>query len=251
VSDSVLITGAAGSMGRALSAWLPAAVGVDRDEMDVCDLDEVIGVFGRVRPEWVYHLAAAKHAPEGELDPWDVTRTNIEGTRNVLLAAAAYGARVVVASTCKAADPETVYGASKLVAERMTLNAGQSVARFYNVRESCGNVFEKWRDLPFEEPIPWTHCWRYFISSEQAVGLLIACAYLPPGRYTVNPGKPEHMEDVARKLYPGRPLVQIPRRRGDRMSEPRCAVSEHRSSVGEGYERIVGEHDAVRMLVAA
>src|ERR1051326_1453551 len=121
MTERVLITGARGSLGVALAARLPGAVRTDRDDMDVRSLTQIWRVFDREQPTLVYHLAGAKHAPEGELDPWMVAETNIVGTRNILEAAGHVGGRVVTASTCKACDPETVYGASKLIAERMTL----------------------------------------------------------------------------------------------------------------------------------
>lgn len=111
---TVLITGAAGSLGRLLARELPDAVATDVDTMDVTDPAAVQAAMAEHRPALVYHLAGAKHAPEGELDPGYVTRVNAVGTFNVL-AAVPQGCRVILASTCKAADPETAYGASKLI----------------------------------------------------------------------------------------------------------------------------------------
>jgi FlaA1/EpsC-like NDP-sugar epimerase len=115
----------------------------------------------------IYHLAGAKHAPEGEQHPAMVARVNTIGTDNIVRAAC--GAKVILASTCKAGDPETAYGASKLIAERIVLNAGGVVVRFFNVRETAGNVFRLWEQIPFPQPIPYTDCWRYFISSTGAL----------------------------------------------------------------------------------
>ena len=130
---------------------------------------------------------------------------NVLGTRNVL-AHAPEGSHVVTASTCKACEPETAYGASKLVAERVTLNAGGSVARFYNVVESSGNVFEIWSELDPSEPLEVTPCRRYFISLAEAVSLVVWTAILPPARYGFDPG--QAAGDARRR---GRPLSR-PRR---------------------------------------
>lgn len=243
-----MITGMSGSLGTALAAKIDA-VGF---EGDIRDPSTVAHNMNKHRPDLIYHLAAAKHAPEGEVDPLMVTETNVRGTANILAAAASdlhAGTKVVVASTCKAADPETVYGASKLIAERLTLNAGQVIARFYNVPETCGNVFELWRNLPEDEPIPWTDCWRYFISSREAVNLLLKCADLPSGRYTVWPGESQHMRDVAALEYPDRRYVQVPRRIGDRYREPLHAASETTRLLGDGLYAI--ESAWHRELVAA
>ncbi len=229
----VLITGGAGSVGQALyyklrdttEVWL-TDLGDGPTGMDVLDRHLVESKFAVHRPEVVYHLAGAKHAPHGELDPWGVLRTNVEGTRNVLAAAAMVGARVVVASTCKACDPETAYGASKLLAERMTLNARQWVVRFHNIIETSGNVFTLWKGA---DPISVTECERYFISLEEAVNLTVWAGSektFKPGRYAIAPGDPRRMVDVARELYPDTKQEMIPRRRGDRFKEPALAACE-------------------------
>lgn len=244
--ERVWVTGAAGSIGQALDRMLVEA-DVDVTVSDLgCDVrDSVLArVFALTEPTVVFHLAGAKHAPAGEEDPWATAETNIVGTRNVL--AAAPGARVVLASTCKACDPETAYGASKLIAERMVLNAGGSVARFYNVVESAGNVFELWGGLPLGAPVPVTGCERFFLALEEAVALLLWAAVLPSGRYTVDPGRRRYMPSVAADLFPGRLREMRAPRRGDRLDEPRCASSETIVPVAEvpGLERIVGSHDS-------
>ena len=226
--NRVVVTGANGSIGRALMAALPDAQGIDIDDWDVTEprLNEI-----EKQPELVFHLAASKDAPEGETDPEKVLRVNALGTANVL--ARWPSAKVILASTCKACDPETAYGASKLIAERMVLNAGGSVARFHNVIETSGNVFQTWRDTPEDQPIAYTDCVRYFIPISAAVNLLLATSHLPAGRYLTYPAFPRHMSDMARIYYPGRERVEIPRRRGDRIVEPLVADN-------ETYEAIYG-----------
>lgn len=242
----ILVTGAAGSIGRALCPWLREM----RHEVVETDVDTLDVTIPWAADHYiqgcdaVIHLAGFKQAPDGEVDPAAVARINITGTENIVKAAEAEGAFVILASTCKAADPETAYGASKLIAERIVLNAGGTVARFYNVREADGNVFRLWESLPESEPIPYTDCSRYFISMKQAVGLLARCLYLPSGRYTVDAGRSQHMASVAEDLYPDRECIEIPRRRGDRMVEPSWAWSaEDAEPVGGGVLRIRNRHD--------
>lgn len=243
---TILVTGAAGSIGAAVVPILRLRGGTvfptDIDELDVRDAEAVQHWVRVIDPDVILHLAGAKHAPEGEDDPYGVCVTNTVGTQNVL----ASGRKVVLASTCKACDPETAYGASKLLAERMVLNASGVVVRYYNVRESGGNVFRLWEQIPLGEPIPVTDCRRYFISLGAAVGLTVAATLdLPSGRYTVDPGPPEWMRAVAARFYPGRETVSIPARRGDRRVEPLCARSEQIEPAPHGLVRIVGEHDSV------
>jgi len=249
----ILVTGAEGSIGAAVVPVLEergdVVFATDIADLDVRDPAAVNGWVRVTEPDVILHLAGAKHAPEGEEDPYGVCVTNTVGTRNVL----ATGVRVVLASTCKAADPETAYGASKMLAERMTLNVAGVVIRFFNVPESAGNVFRVWEQLPPGEPLPVTDCRRYFVSMDETVALVVAALELPPGRWTVDPGKPVWMRDVAARLYPGRPLTEIPRRRGDRRIEPLCAGSEHVVVGPNGLLQVVGAHDPVWLpaLVAA
>lgn len=244
----ILVTGSAGSVGQALCERLDpeAHVGHDIDSMDVTNAEQVRSVFKLLEPEIVYHLAGAKHAPDGELDPWHVLQVNAVGTQHVLDAAA--GARVILASTCKACDPETAYGASKLIAERMVLNAGGVVIRFHNIPESSGNVFRLWESLPEDEALPVTDCWRYFTPMAKAVELLLEAPALEPGRYCVEPGDPRWMPHVAEELYPGRAQIRVPRRRGDRLREPYHALCEEAVAHGR-WLRIVSAHDPAPALV--
>lgn len=256
--ERILVTGAAGSIGTRLVEkllWSHSSLvePTDRDTMDVTSYLDVEFAFTQFRPTLVFHLAGAKHAPLGEEDPTEAAAVNITGTEQVLHCARNYGARVVTASTCKACNPETAYGATKLIAERMTLNAGGSVARFYNVRETCGNVFAIWKALPASEPIPITACTRRFMSVDDAVRLLVWCAVLEPGRYTIAGARSENMWTVASQLYPGRAVRPIPLRRGDRRDEPAWATQETVSAAAPGIVRVVSPHDqaAVAEEVAA
>lgn len=246
----VLITGAEGSIGSAAGDLLKDTAKITATDkyvgdppLDVRVESDVKAVLEAERPDVVLHLAAAKSAPEGERDPMSALEINVIGTRNVL-AHAPVGSHVVTASTCKACEPETAYGASKLVAERVTLNAGGSVARFYNVVESSGNVFEIWEQLAPDEPLLVTPCRRYFISLAEAVSLMIWTAILPPARYGFDPGDARDMHDVAADLYPGRAVTSIPPRRGDRIAEPLAARHEDvEQDAQPGLLRIVGAHD--------
>lgn len=246
--ERVLVTGAAGSIGTEVVRVLRDAGGspraTDVDQLDVRLRSSVQRVFGLYRPTVVFHLAGAKHAPEGERDPQSVLEVNAVGTENVITAATVVGARVVTASTCKACDPETAYGASKLLAERLTLAAGGNVARFYNVVETAGNVFEIWGRLPQPAPLPVTACNRYFITLAEATALIFWAAVAPHGRYTIDPGRPRFIPQVAADLYPGRAVEERPPRRGDRVAEPRHAACEQVTPVSGPLEQVWGLHDA-------
>lgn len=242
----VLVTGAKGSVGARLLQSLhtggyKGVVATDVFELDVTNESAVKRAMKMWEPEVVFHLAGAKHAPDGEADPLGVTLVNTVGTANILEHAPAQS-RVVMASTCKACNPETAYGASKLIAERMTLNAGHSVVRYYNIVESSANVFEAWQRVSKKEPIPWTPCTRYFISMPEAVALTVWAALSPAGRYTIDPGISRRMRAVAGAIYPDRKLIETLPRRGDRVEEPLCAMHETITPAGNIW-RVESPHD--------
>jgi len=236
----ILITGSKGSLGselvRILEEIKAIFLATDINDCDVTNLEAVKNTIQDFQPDLIVHLAADKHAPSGELDPQKTFSINAIGTNNVIIAKDSTNSkvksRIVLASTCKACDPETVYGASKLIAERLILNDGNSIARFYNVVETEGNVFEIWNRLQDSESIPVTPCRRYFISKAEAISLLIRTMALSLGdplifgRYTINPGPPIFIPDLAKRLYRTRKFIDIHPRRGDRISEPLLAAAE-------------------------
>lgn len=244
----VMVTGGSGSIGPALIQELK-----ERDH-DVFSFDLVNHPLADVREpfdsngaEIVYHLAADKHAPMGEDHPYHTQRVNIEGTANALRSGAA---KVILASTCKAAVPETVYGASKMIAERLVLNQWGVVGRLYNVRESNRNVFELW-DEQYEASgrIDVTACTRFFITLDEACVFLADLLTMPSGRYAPDPGAPHQMLNVARKWCRDRSVdpsvvsVVAPRR-GDRLVEPLHGPHETISRVeGRSFNEITCPHD--------
>ncbi len=230
----ILITGSAGSLGRALAQRLKIFKGEiletdvtgDFETLDVTNQKSVQSVLSSYSPDLILHLAGAKHAPEGEVNTWSTFEINTIGTK-YLIDNMNKNCKLILASTCKATNPEVVYGASKLIAERMVLNNGGSVARFFNVIESAGNVFEIWNKIPEKDPIDVASiCERHFISLEESIGLILFTAIEEPGRYIVNSSALIRMNDVAERLFPGRKQNIINPRRGDRISEKFLASSE-------------------------
>ena len=154
----ILVTGAGGSIGselcRQLHRFRPAElIMLDRDESalhavqltlhgralldsdetalaDIRDARRIRQVFERFRPQIVFHAAALKHLPLLERYPAEALKTNVWGTLTVLEAAAACGVESFVnISTDKAADPVSVLGYSKRIAERLTAHvAGRQPA---------------------------------------------------------------------------------------------------------------------------
>jgi len=207
----VLITGAAGSIGRELALQVarlqPVLLTIlDVNESDAHDLEHelhfaasslnvqtVIGsvtdtrrmeaVFDSGTPHIVFHAAAYKHVPLMERYPGEAVQTNLIGTRNVAAAAARHGAeRFVLVSTDKAVRPTSVMGATKRLAEvaladisRRTGLSACSV-RFGNVLSSRGSVIPTFeRQIRAGGPVTVTDARmrRYFMTTEEAASLII------------------------------------------------------------------------------
>lgn len=208
----VLVTGSEGFIGRRVMRLLEA----EGHEAVGCDLDQsVLNPDFAADVDAAIHLAADKYAGHGEEHPHRVSMLNIDGTHNVVKAVP----RVVLASTCKAAAPVTCYGASKLIAERIVLNAGGVVVRLVNVLGSSGSVADLWDRLPLGEPLPVTDTKRMFIDADQAAAMFVRALDLEPGRYGPNLPESLTLTQLAKRLYPARKQKRIELRRGDRPVE--------------------------------
>lgn len=112
---------------------------------DVRDAESVDAACDGV--DLIVHTAALKHVATGENYPHEVVKTNVHGTKNVVDAANRNGAKMVLVSTDKAIQPVNLYGATKMIAEHLTLIGGQRVVRFGNIFGSRGSVlhiFNEW-----------------------------------------------------------------------------------------------------------
>lgn len=199
-----------------------------------------LGYLANGRADFCVHLAGLKYADRAELEPLQTVDINVTGTANVVHA---FGSRVALASTCKAADPETVYGSTKLIAERVVLAAGGRVARFVNVLGSAGSVTDIWAALDPDAPLPVCEATRLFIGPEEASELIVNTLEWPSGRY--GPHDPERwsVTELAAHLYPERPVAHLPLRRGDRRNERLLAECEYAENWRSNSVRIIGQHD--------
>lgn len=148
------------------------------------DLPRLLKASKRV--DFVIHAAAQKIVPLAESDPGSCLSTNVQGTRNVADACLENGIkRAVFVSTDKASSPATLYGASKLCAERVWLASNKYSAgvgtefvacRYGNVFASKGSVLEAWasqnasgQQLKITDP----KCTRFHITRKEAVELVL------------------------------------------------------------------------------
>jgi dTDP-glucose 4,6-dehydratase len=266
----VLVTGAGGSIGselcRQLSKFNPKELMMlDRDEsalhevqlsmtgsamldtpdVILCDIRDQIGlekIFVARRPEVVFHAAALKHLPMLEQYPMEAFKTNVIGTLNVVRACKLVSvARFVNISTDKAADPISVLGYSKRIAEKITSTTTDSQTgvyvsvRFGNVLNSRGSVLTTFREqISRGGPVTVTHpdVTRYFMTIPEAVQLLIQAGALGSQAevLVLDMGKPVRILDVAeRMIAQSQKKIEIKfssLRVGEKIDEDRLGVGE-------------------------
>lgn len=258
-NKNILITGANGSLGHGVREYLYShkvqcnVINTDillypQDKswqyLDVTNYQNIVNIFEKNNIDIIFHFAADKHAPKGELTPQSTIDINLEGTKNIIAAAEGSDAKIILASTCKCCNPETVYGATKLIAERLVLNAGYNVARYYNVVQSSDNVFEIWNNIEDPSKHEVMPCNRYFITIGEAVALTLFAGMSESGRYTISPGESRYMVDLHFDLYGVDGSSEFPRR-GDRVTELRHSTSESIVDINcYPFEKISSEHDA-------
>lgn len=241
VNRRVLVTGAGGSIGselcRQLARFNPAElIMLDRDESalhevqlsihgralldtpqtvlaDLRDEATINHIFDTRKPEVVFHAAALKHLPLLERYPLEAYQTNVLGTLTLLNAAQRTGVGVFVnISTDKAANPISVLGYSKRIAERVTAAIGKTATsgkymsvRFGNVLGSRGSVLMSFRDqIAKGGPLTVTHrgVTRYFMTISEAVQLVIQAGAIGSSgeALVLDMGTPVSIYDVAKQL---------------------------------------------------
>ncbi|MCW4385029.1 polysaccharide biosynthesis protein [Salinibacterium sp. SYSU T00001] len=236
----VLVTGAGGSIGSVLSQQIakfaPAELMMlDRDESglqssqlavdghgllntkdvilaDIRDRETLLRIFADRRPEVVFHAAALKHLPMLEQYPDEAWQTNVKGTLNVIDAARSVNvATFVNISTDKAANPTSVLGHSKRVAEKLTSWAAEETGmrylsvRFGNVIGSRGSMLPTFTSLiESGGPLTVTHpdVTRFFMTIPEACQLVVQAGGIgDPGEVLIlDMGEPVRILDVAQRM---------------------------------------------------
>ncbi len=247
----VLITGAGGTIGselvRQISQCAPRhMVLVDASEMNLYTIDREMAelenlsysahlgdirdkahmneIFKNEKPDIVLHAAALKHVPLMETNPVSTIMTNVGGTKIILEMVHKYNVKsFTLISTDKAVNPNNIMGASKRIAEILTMtdangtSVSLSAVRFGNVLASSGSViplFEK----QIEEGGPVTvtdkKVTRYFMTKEEAASLVLQAAALNlkskaklPRVYVLDMGEPVNITRLARQLIRLRGMI--------------------------------------------
>ncbi len=234
---SLLITGGTGSFGRAfvrhaLQGSAERVCIYSRGEHAQADMAAQYGSEERLRffigdvrdrdrlrramegVSTVVHAAALKRIEVGHYNPVEMVKTNVLGAINVIEAAQDAGVRKVVAlSTDKAYQPVSPYGCSKAMAESLFLAANNTAAawgpkfavcRYGNVAGSAGSVIPKWREiLKTSDTVPVTYpgCTRFWMTMDQAVGLVAETIETMAGGEFVIPTLPAYvLGDLAKAM---------------------------------------------------
>lgn len=212
---------------------------------DITDQDRMLTACEGV--DIVIHAAAMKHVPICEYNPFEATKVNVIGTQNMIKAALAQKAKkFILISTDKVVDPTTVLGATKLLAEKITLNSNLnkgkkntifSVVRFGNVIGTRGSVLPKFiYQLKNNQDITLTdkHSTRFFVTVEDSVKSIINAVCLMKGGEvfipkTINAIKISDLAHALSNFYSKSKskIIFIGMRSGEKVHEKIIAETEH------------------------
>src|SRR5450755_154966 len=261
---SILITGGTGSFGKQyvrtiLARYRPRKLIIySRDELkqfemqqdfpqrcmrfflgDVRDRDRLIQAMNGV--DYVIHAAALKQVPAAEYNPMECIKTNIHGAENVIHAAIANEVEKVVAlSTDKAANPINLYGATKLVSDKLFVAANNvagghrtrfSVVRYGNVVGSRGSVVPFFRKQIANGcdhlPITDANMTRFWITLQQGVDFVLKnFARMNGGEIFVPKIPSVRVVDLATAIAPHMPQKIIGIRPGEKLHEVMCPADD-------------------------
>lgn len=257
---TVLITGGTGSFGRkfvetVLKRYRPRRLIVySRDELkqfemqqdfhdqcmryflgDVRDRDRLVQALNGV--DFVVHAAALKQITAAEYNPMECIKTNIHGAENVIHAALANNVdRVIALSTDKAANPISLYGATKLASDKLFVAANNvagglrsrfAVVRYGNVVGSRGSVVPFFRKCIENGegylPITDLRMTRFWITLEQGVDFVLKAFERMQGGEILVPKIPSvSVVDVANTMAPHLPHKVTGIRPGEKLHETMC-----------------------------
>ncbi|SCY09114.1 MULTISPECIES: UDP-N-acetylglucosamine 4,6-dehydratase (inverting) [Butyrivibrio] len=184
--------------------------------------------------DYVIHAAALKQVPACEYNPDEAIKTNIAGAQSVINAALNTGVkRVVALSTDKAVNPVNLYGATKMVSDKLFIAANAysgakdvnfSIVRYGNVAGSRGSIIPFFKELiakgEKELPITDYRMTRFWISLPEGVELVLkALAEAKGGETFISKIPSFNVKDLAEAMCPGIKTVEVGIRPGEKLDE--------------------------------
>lgn len=179
---------------------------------DVRDLSLLNKIFRDETPQTVFHAAAHKHVHQLETNICEGVSNNLLGTYHLATAADKAGVETfILISTDKAVRPTSVMGATKRAAEIVITNLARrsktrfAAVRFGNVLGSSGSVMKIFQEqIEKGQPLTITHpeATRYFMTVEEAVGLVLQASTLAKGGeiFVLKMGDQVRILDMAKRL---------------------------------------------------
>ncbi len=177
----------------------------------------------------IFHVAAVKNIEISEFNPIETVDTNINGTINMIkMSIKNKPQKFLNISTDKAAEPSTLYGNTKQLSERLISWAGIHIdptkfasARFGNVIEARGNVFEVWdEEMKNNRPLSITHplVKRYFFHVDEAADFILQCLPLiNQGEIFVPKMKSYNVKELAMNISKNHKIIGL--RQGEKIDE--------------------------------
>ena len=267
--SSILVTGATGSFGKAFLGYAlehldPHRIVVfSRDELKQYEVRQMFGDDPRLRffigdirdlhrleramhgIDYVVHAAALKQVDTAEYNPSEYVATNINGSQNVIDAAINAGVQKVVAlSTDKASSPINLYGATKLVADKLFIAGNHyaathptrfAVVRYGNVMGSRGSVVPLFRRLNAEGlslPVTDKRMTRFWITLPAAVRFVVDSFDKMQGGELFVPRIPSmRILDLIEAVAPGAPTHEMGMRPGEKLHEEMISADDSRRTL--------------------
>ena len=268
---SVLVTGGTGSFGKTFVRTLldetraRRIIVYSRDELKQFEMREAFGEERRLRffigdvrdkprleraldgVQVVVHAAALKQVPAAEYNPFEAVKTNVYGAQNIIDASIDRGVeRVLALSTDKASSPINLYGATKLVSDKLFI-AGNAyaggkrtrfaVVRYGNVVGSRGSVIPFFKRVAPTGVVPITdpRMTRFWITLEQGVRFVMDSVERMEGGELFVPKIPSmRLTDLAEAVAPGAKLEVVGIRPGEKLHEEMISENDARRTLDMG-----------------
>jgi UDP-N-acetylglucosamine 4,6-dehydratase len=210
---------------------------------DVRDLERLKIAMRNV--DYVVHAAAMKQVPASEYNPIECIKTNITGAQNIIISSIENRVKKVLAlSTDKAVSPINLYGATKLVSDKLFISANNlsgnqgpifSIVRYGNVYGSTGSVVQIFKKImntkkPF--PITDANMTRFFLTLENGINFVIeSFSKMIGGEIFIPKIFSIKITDLARCMDPNRSLDIIGLRPGEKIHEVMTSKDDNRSLI--------------------